>query len=71
MHETAVGGSILIRWLGALWCLLFLGFAHPAPAAETDTPSEGRVVEKSENEQKVTVPESRAASSKPKGTVPE
>src|SRR5207245_1658965 len=52
---TAVGGGILIRRLGVLWCLLFLGLAHPAPAAETDA---------------LTVPPEQAGSAPRKETVP-
>jgi hypothetical protein len=70
LHETAVGGGILIRWLGALWCLLFFGFAHPVPAAETGTTSEGRVAMKAESEQTGTVPPEQARSAPRKETVP-
>jgi hypothetical protein len=55
LHETAVGGGILFRWLGVLWCLLFFGLAHPAPAAETDA---------------LTAPPEQAGSAPRKETVP-
>ncbi len=63
--------AILIRWLGVPWCLLFLGLAHPAPAAETDAPSEGRLAVKAENEQTGTVPAKQAGSSGGKGAAAE